>query len=132
MRWLPRIYFTLSANVPKTIQKLVKLHTSVWYQYLIPSIMIENCVPKYFLSLKIINIEPKLFLKFTNFNRSLTPTLAEWPLRGHMALKSILWETLFLDQLHDFSLLSLISFLHPFLRSKFMKKISWHLKNFVF
>ena len=37
---------------------------------------------------------------------SLSPTVSAWPLRGHTALKSILWETLFLDQLHDFSLLS--------------------------
>ena len=44
-------------------------------------------------------------------------------LRGHTALKSILWETLFLDKLHDFSLLSSNSFLNSFLESKFMKKI---------
>ena len=50
------------------------------------------------------------------------PTLAAWPLRGRTALKSILWETLFLDQLRDFSLLSLNSFLQPFSISKFMKK----------
>ena len=43
--------------------------------------------------------------------RSLTPSLSAWPLRGHTALKSILWETLFLDQFHKFSLLSLNSFL---------------------
>ena len=36
----------------------------------------------------------------------LTPTLAAWPLLGNTALNSILWGTLFLDQLHDFSLLS--------------------------
>ena len=48
----------------------------------------------------------------------LTPTLTLWTLRGHTALKSILWETLFLDQLHDFSLLSLNSFLHLFLKSE--------------
>ena len=52
----------------------------------------------------------------------LTSTLSAWPLRGHTALKSILGETLFLNQLHDLSLLSLNSFLHPFLKSKFMKK----------
>ena len=52
----------------------------------------------------------------------LTPTLAAWPLRDHTALKSILWETLFLDQLHCFSLLSLNSFLHSFLKSKVVKK----------
>ena len=33
-----------------------------------------------------------------------------------------LWETVFLDQLQNISLLSLNSFLHPFLNSKFMKK----------
>ena len=43
-------------------------------------------------------------------------------LRGHTALKSILWQTLFLDQLHDFSLLSFDSFLHSFLKLEFMKK----------
>ena len=53
---------------------------------------------------------------------SSTPTLAAWPLRGRTALKLIFWETLFLDQLHDFSLLSFNSFLHQFLKSKFMKK----------
>ena len=50
----------------------------------------------------------------------LTPTWSAWPLRGHWALKSILWETLFLDQLGDFSLFSLNSFLQLFLKSKFM------------
>ena len=37
---------------------------------------------------------------------SLTPKLSAWLLRGHRALKSILWETVFPDQLEDFSLLS--------------------------
>ena len=60
------------------------------------------------------------------------PTLAAWPLRGHTALKSILRETLFLVQLHDFSLLSLNSFFHPFLTSKFMRKNSFTPKNFIF
>ena len=36
----------------------------------------------------------------------LTLTLSVWPLCGQTALKSILWGTLFLDQLLDFSLLS--------------------------
>ena len=40
----------------------------------------------------------------------LTPTLSAWPLRGLTALEPIFWETLFLDQLYDFSLLSLNSF----------------------
>ena len=62
----------------------------------------------------------------------LTPMLAAWPLRGHMGLKSFWWETLFLDQLHDFSLSSFSSFLHLFLKSKFMQKIPWHQKNFIF
>ena len=53
----------------------------------------------------------------------LTPTLTAWPLSGHTALKSILWATLFLYQLHNFLLLSLNSFLHSFLKLKFMKKI---------
>ena len=55
---------------------------------------------------------------------TLTLRLAAWPLCGHTALKAILRETLFLDQRHDFSLLSLISFQHPFLKSIFMKKNS--------
>ena len=50
----------------------------------------------------------------------LTPTLSAWLLRSHWALKSILREIIFLDQLHDFSLLSLNSSLQPFLKSKFM------------
>ena len=50
----------------------------------------------------------------------LTPRLATWPLRGHRALKSFLWQTVFLDRLRDFSLLSLNSFFRPFLKSKFM------------
>ena len=54
----------------------------------------------------------------------LIPTLSAWPLDGHSALTSILWETLFLYQLHDFSLLPLNLFLHPFWRSKFMKENS--------
>ena len=45
---------------------------------------------------------------------NLTRTLAAWPLRSHTALKSILWETLFLDQLHDFSLVSLNYFILSF------------------
>ena len=56
------------------------------------------------------------------FKKKWTLTLSAWPLRGRMALKSILWETLFLDQLYFFSLLSLFSCLHPFLKSKFPKK----------
>ena len=36
-----------------------------------------------------------------------TLTLSVKPLCGQTALKSILWEIIFLDQLHDFSLLSL-------------------------
>ena len=62
----------------------------------------------------------------------LTPTLAAWPLRGRWALKSILWENLFLDHRYDFSLLSFNSFLHQFMKSKFMKKIPWHQNNFIF
>ena len=49
-------------------------------------------------------------LHLKNFKLFLTPTLSIWPLRVHTTLKSIFWETLFLDQLHDFSLLSLNSF----------------------
>ena len=64
--------------------------------------------------------------------RAFTPTLAAWPSRGHTALKSILWETLLLDQLHDFSLLFLNSFLHPFYKLKFMKKILNTKKKFRF
>ena len=54
----------------------------------------------------------------------LTLTLSPLPLRGHMALNSILWETLFLDRLHYFFLLSQNSFPHPFLKPKLMKKNS--------
>ena len=61
-----------------------------------------------------------------------TPTLAAWPLRRHTALKSILLETLFLDQLYDFPLLSLNSLLHLFLKSKFMKKNSFSPRKFHF
>ena len=53
----------------------------------------------------------------------LSPTLSAWPLRGHTALKSILCETLFLDQMHDFSLLTLNSFLQPFSKSKFTQTL---------
>ena len=48
------------------------------------------------------------------------------------ALKSIIRGTLFLNRLHDFSLLSSNLFLYPFLKSKFTKKIPWHQKNFIF
>ena len=60
--------------------------------------------------------------KLHNVVISSTPTLSAWPLLDNTALKSILWETLFLDQLQDFSLLFLNSFLPSFLKSKFMKK----------
>ena len=56
----------------------------------------------------------------TTKSRLLTPTLAAWPLRGHTGSKSILWETLFLDHLHDFCISSLNSFLYSFLKSKFI------------
>ena len=65
-------------------------------------------------------------------NQNLTSTLAAWPLRGHTALKSILWETLFLDLPHDFSLLSLNYFLHQFLKPKFMWKNSLTPRKFHF
>ena len=51
---------------------------------------------------------------YTHKPRSLTPTLSAWLLRIHWALKSILRQTLFLDQLHDSSLLSLNSFYSHF------------------
>ena len=50
----------------------------------------------------------------------LSTTLSAWLLCSHWTLKSILRETLFPDQLHDFSLLSLNSFLQPFFKSKIM------------
>ena len=50
----------------------------------------------------------------------LTPTLSAKLLRSHLTLKSILQEILFLDQLHDFWLPSINSFLQPFLKSKIM------------
>ena len=52
-----------------------------------------------------------------NFGK-LPPTLSAWPLRGHMTLKSILLDTLF-QNLHDFSVLFLNSFMHSFWSSKF-------------
>ena len=70
---------------------------------------------------------------FTNFySWNLSPRLAAWPLRGHTALKLIFWETLFLYQLHDFSLLSLNYFLHQFLKPKFMRKNSLTPRKFHF
>ena len=74
----------------------------------------------------------KQFFQNLESKSRLTPTLAVRPLRGLWAFKSILWETLFLDQLHDFSLLSANSFLHLFLESKFMKKKSLTPKKFHF
>ena len=50
----------------------------------------------------------------------LTPTLSAWLLRSHLTFKSILRETVFLDQLHDFPLLSSNSFSQLFLKSKIM------------
>ena len=70
--------------------------------------------------------------RIKGIERNLTPTLSAWPLRGHTALKSILRETLFLDQLHDSSLSSSNSFLHSFIKSKFSKKISCRQHNFIF
>ena len=48
-----------------------------------------------------------------------------------MAWKTILWKTLFLDQRHDFSLLSLNSFLHQFRKTKFQIK-NWIPKYLTF
>ena len=50
----------------------------------------------------------------------LTPTLSAWLLRSHWTFKSIFQETPFLDQLHNFSFLSLNSFLQPFFKEKTM------------
>ena len=50
----------------------------------------------------------------------LSPTLSAWLLRSHWTLKSILQETLFLDQLHDVSFLSSKSFLQTYLKPKIM------------
>ena len=82
-----------------------------------------------------LSIEPAVTnrsVRTSNLKIRLTTTLSAWPLPGLTALKSISWETLFLDQLHDFSLLSSNSFLDPFMKSKFPKKISWHQNNFIF
>ena len=57
-----------------------------------------------------------------------TVCVASW---GLTAVKSILKETLFLDQLHDFSFLSLNLFFPLYLHSIFTKKISWTWKNFI-
>ena len=61
---------------------------------------------------------------------NLTPRLAAWPSCGHTALKSIFWETLFLDQLQDFSFLTFISFDTHFWNQNIWKKIPWHQKMF--
>ena len=58
--------------------------------------------------------------------------LSAWPLSDSTALKSILWEILFLNQLHYFSFLSSNSFSQPFFKSKFMKKNSLTPKKFHF
>ena len=71
-----------------------------------------------------------LFIKINRWLNCLTPTLSVWPLRNPMALKSILCENLFLDQLHDVSFLSSNSFFHSFLISKFMKENSLTQKNY--
>ena len=63
-----------------------------------------------------------LSLYFSLEKSGLNPTPSAWPLHANTALIPILWEILFLDQLHDFSLLSLNSFLNSFLKSNFMKK----------
>ena len=47
------------------------------------------------------------------------PNLGNW----------ILWETLFLNRLHIYSFLISISFLHIFLKSKFLEKILCRKKN---
>ena len=60
---------------------------------------------------------------------SLTPTLAAWPLRGHTALKSIFWETLFLNQLHDFCLYLKFIFT-PIFEIKIHEKNSLTPKNY--
>ena len=54
---------------------------------------------------------------------AITPTLSAWSMRGQPAFRSILKQTLFLNQLHELSLLSLNSLLQQFFKSKFIKKI---------
>ena len=55
----------------------------------------------------------------------LTPTLSAWLLRSHWTLKSILQETLFLDQLHDFFV-----FIVKFIFTAFFE-IKNHVKKFL-
>ena len=55
--------------------------------------------------------------------------LSTWSREAIPGLKSILWEILFLEKLHDFTLLSSNSFLHPFFKSKFMKNFLAAEKN---
>ena len=77
-------------------------------------------------------VEMPIAMLWSNVSHILTPAMSAWPLCGQVALKSISWITLFLDQLHDFLLLSLNSFLHTFLKSKFPKKISLRQNNSIF
>ena len=67
--------------------------------------------------------------KWTSFANSQAGGMGTW---SWTALKSIFRETLFVDQLLDFLILSLISFLHEFLKSKSMKKFLATLKSFIF
>ena len=68
--------------------------------------------------------ERHLTRNFYRITVVISRTLSGWPLRDHMVhpydmdFKSILWKTLFLGLLHDFSSLSLNSFENQFLNKK--------------
>ena len=64
----------------------------------------------------------------TNLSVTLTARLSGGTHESHRLCNRFYGETLFLNQLHDFLLLSWNSFLHPFLKFNFTKKIPWHQK----
>ena len=70
------------------------------------------------LGLKISMRQKSYFLKKIPDDFLLTRTLAAWTLRAKLPWK-----------LHNFSLIYFNSFLHQYLKSKFLKKIPWHKKG---
>ena len=114
-----------SPNSLMMVQELAAVQTQVTFLILI------WCVSRIRYRVEILcrNAENKFYKTTINCSKKLrrcrhgTVTHGSWV---QTALKSILWETLFLDQVDIFSLSSRNPLSHTILKFKSPKKISWH------